>query len=775
MLLIVFLQSPDLLLFSKFSAGLLNFRRKCNITFTRKSSFTNIFIKGLQTIGEIMSKPFWNLSCFIFLICLFCVRAYAEIDPNPDSPTPVLLSQANSSQVLAVNSATWKGNLPKQSPTLFRSGRENLFTLFVTNLDLMDNEGANALRVYLYQKSGKTFELQTEELTMVSKTVYALKVRIYDRDGYRGQPLDDGESVIYLTWRGLVSNALKISLGKSGGEIIIPEFLKQDSFKDETPTTEAVGYRWSGDRARFFEQATFGATTRLDNRVRRIGLRTWLAEQFEAPYPTNPYPNIPPMPTNIPPACSATQNPTCFRERYTMQPLQQWLFKEAFYGDAPLKHRIAWSLSQIWVTSGVTIQQSSQMIAYHKILAGNAFGNYRDLMSEMTLNPAMGDYLDMVRSTKNNPNENYPREILQLFSIGLFMLNQDGTIQRDGQNNPIPTYNQETINNFSKVFTGWTFCSGAGCPSGVPGTLNFRDPMVVNPANHDTTEKTLLSYPNAVNTMIPACTNCTTAGETAVYAEASLNQALDNIFYHPNLPPYISKLMIQHLVTSDPSPAYIERVADVFVNNGQNVRGDMKAFIRAILLDPEARGNVKTAPRYGKLREPVQLVTNLGRLFPAKSWDGNSLSDGGLSFFMDKMGQNPFYSPTVFNYFPPDFIVPGTTLTAPEFALLNTSSAINRTNFISVLVFDGITANVTDSLRGTSLDLSEAQAFAEADASGTQLLDYLNTKMLHGTLSAEHRNALLTAISAVPANNPNLRTKTAVYLIAVSSQFQIQR
>ncbi len=723
-----------------------------------------------------MFKSFWYLFCFLIFICFCSVQIFAEDDPNPDSPTPILLSQTDSSQILAVDGADWKGKLPKQSQTLFRASPKNFITLFVSNLDLMENEGANALRVYLYQKSGKIFELQTVDLTSVNKSVHALRVRLYDRDGFRGQPQPDGESVIYLTWRGLVSNALKISLGKIGGEIKIPGYLKQTTSKEKTTSADLVGYRWSGDRARFLEQASFGATTELDNRVRRIGLRTWLGEQFETPYPTNPYPDIPLMPTNVGTNCSLTTNPTCFRERYTMQPVQQWFFKEAFYGNAPLKHRISWVLSQIWVTSGVTIQQSSHLIAYHKVLSNNAFGNYRNLMREMTLNPAMGDYLDMARSVRNNPNENYPREILQLFTIGLFMLNQDGTVQRDAQNNPIPSYNQENINNFAKVFTGWSFCQNpAVCPSVVAGTTNFKDAMLLSESNHDTTAKNLLSYPNAVNQTIAACADCTTPENTANYANQSLNAALDNIFNHPNTPPFVSKLLIQHLVTSDPSPAYIQRVADVFVNNGQNVRGDLKAIIKAILLDPEARGNVKTAPRYGKLREPVQVVTNIGRLFPARSWDGSSISDGGLSSSMIKMGQNPFYSPSVFNYYSPDNIVPGTTLNAPEFQLLNTTSAVSRTNFLYLLIFEGITPNATDSLRGTSLDLSEAMPFAEADTSGNQLLDYLNTKMMHGNLSAGHRNAVLSAITAVPANNPNLRTKTAIYLLAASSQYQIQR
>ena len=717
-----------------------------------------------------MSRSFRFLS--FILVLLFAVSIFAEDDPNPDSPTPVLLSRANSVQVLAANG---KGVSTKQ--TVFRAEPQTVLTLFVTNLDLLETEGANALRVYLYQKSGKTFELQTLELSHVEKTVYALKVRFADRDGYRGQPENDGESVIYLTWRGLVSNALKISLGKTGGEINIPEFLKPKVSKSGVSETNLTGYRWSGDRARFLEQATFGATTEVDNRIRRIGLRTWLSEQFETPYPTNSYPDIPLMPTNIPTSCSLAQNPSCYRDRYTMQPLQQWFFKEAFYGNAPLRHRVSWALSQIWVTSGVTIQQSSHVIAYHKVLSNNAFGNYRDLMREMTLNPAMGDYLDLARSTKLNPNENYPREILQLFSIGLFMLNQDGTLQRDAQNNPITTYTQETVNNFAKVFTGWSFCqTPAACPALTQGVTNYKDPLLLNAGNHDTTAKSLLSYPNAVGETIASCADCTNDANTAAYADQSLNAALDNIFNHPNTPPFVSRLLIQQLVTSDPSPAYIGRVANAFVNNGQNVRGDLKAVVRAILLDPEARGNVKTAPRYGKLREPVQLVTNLGRLFPAKSWDGTSLSDGGLSSSMVRMGQSPFYSPTVFNYYPPDYIVPQTTLNAPEFALLNTTSAISRTNFLYTLIFEGITPNATDSLRGTSLDMSEAAEFEQADATGEQLLNYLNNKMMHGTLSAAQRTAILQAVRAVPANNRDLlRVRTAIYLLAASSQYQIQR
>lgn len=706
----------------------------------------------------------------LFLAAFLCISAPAQDDPNPDSPIPVISSEWNGTSTLSTRSGSAKNFAVKAPITPTISGLRTSFAFYVTNVDLLVGEGSNAFRVYLRQKSGLSFQLPVESLNRIKGSTYAVKVSINNPQNGSRQPVADGESLVYLTWRGLSSNYLKVRLG-IGGEMAIP------SSKTSSPSAivpDYVGYRWSGDRVRFLEQAAFGPTTELDNRIRRIGLRTWLAEQFEAPYPTMPFPDPPQMPTIVPSDCQAATNAFCFRERYTMTPVQRWFFLESMYGDAQLRHRIAWALSQIWVTSGVAVQQPSHEIAFHKILTQNAFGNYRQLMQEATLSPTMGFYLDMVRSTKTNPNENYPREIMQLFSIGLYMLNQDGTLVLDQNGDPIPTYSQENVNNLSKVMTGWTYCN-ITCANSAPGILNYKDPMIISPANHDTTAKTLLNYPNAVSPTIPACANCGTDAETKTYAEDSLNKALDNLFYHPNVGPFVSGRLIQHLVTSDPSPAYIERVAAVFNNNGSGVRGDMKAVIKAILLDPEARGNVKTAPRYGKLREPAQLITNLGRIFPARDFNGTSISDGALASHSTKLGQNPFNSPTVFNYFTPEYIVPGTTILAPEFEILNTGTAITRTNLLYTLIFDGLTANATDSLRGTSLDFSEVLPFAEADPSGGQLLDVLNTKMMHGAMAVEQRNSIITALQALPAANPLLRVKTAVYLIAASSQYQIQR
>jgi uncharacterized protein (DUF1800 family) len=569
-----------------------------------------------------------------------------------------------------------------------------------------------------------------------------------------------------------MSNPLKIGLGSIGGGIKIPApSLLADPKANSV--SDAVGYFYSGDRVRFQEQATFGPTTVLDQRLRRIGLRTWLAEQFEAPYPTVQYPDPAQMPTVPPSDCSEDTFPECYSEHYTMGPLQLWFFREAMYGEAQLRHRMNWALGQIWVTSGVTVQQSSHAIAYHKVLNRNVFGNYRELMSDVTLNPTMGFYLDMVRSTKANPNENYPRELLQLFTIGLYMLNQDGTRQLDQQGNPIPTYYQEHVNNFSKVFTGWTYCNFS-CANSEAGIVNYKDPMTLIPANHDLTQKNLLSYPGAQNTTIPACTDCTNDAAITKYANDSLRKALDNIFNHPNVGPFIGKLLIQQLVTSDPSPAYVARVATAFNNNAAGVRGDMKAVLRAILLDPEARGNLKTDPRYGKLREPVQLFANLARIFVAKSYRGDGLSDGAVNGHIAPLGQDSFKPPSVFNYYSPNHRVPGTTVLAPEFEILDATTATKRSNLLYSLVFEGLTPNTGDFVRGTSLDYSEFTSAALADPSGGLLVDLLNVRMMHGAMLQAQKDSIMRAVQAVP-NSPLLRVQTAVYLIATSSQFQIQR
>ncbi len=725
----------------------------------------------------------------------------AQEDPDPNSPTPVLMRVPGGKRVVAVSADGGLVNPTSPSVESFPPGSR--VAVFVQGIELMEGEGANAFRIIAADARGRTYRFPVVDVFRVkAKTrTYAVVFDLRDEIGYWDAP-QLGDVLLRVSWRGMTSDRARLGYGQTGGTIeddqvpysrliaYTPPAEPADSAKG---TAARGAYRWSGDRMRFLEQSGFGPTWANDQRVRRLGLRIWLAEQFEAPYPTatNPYPNTPLKPSNAPADCdNNTTVPdvpvTCFRDTYSMYPMQAWFFKEAYYGNAQLRHRVAWALAQIWVISGVDTQQSRHLEEYYKILANNAFGNYRTLMQQLTLNPGMGNYLDMARSTRTNPNENYAREIKQLFSVGLFMLNPDGTLQLSN-GEPIPTYDQNTVNNFTKVLTGWTFCN-TGCPNSAAGVVNYIDPLVINAGRttvgqnqHDLTAKTLLAYPGSTTTSVAACTGTCDDNLTNInaYANNSLNQTLDNIFNHPNVGPFVSKLLIQHLVTSDPTPAYVGRVAAVFNNNGSGVRGDLKAVVTAVLLDPEARGDAKTDPNFGKLREPVQLMTNMARTFDVGNFALTGPSDGVFysptGNLLTNMAQTVFYSPTVFNYYSPDYSIPGTTLLGPEFALMTTGTSIARANFANTMIYTGINVSGVNVPVGTKFNFAEMQALAAADPTGNQLLDALNYKMMHNTMSPEMRSRILTAVTSITASNSLARTQQAIYLIMTSSQYQIQR
>lgn len=737
------------------------------------------------------------------LICLtvllFGARAaFANAVQNDDafeSPAPVLISESDSTRALAINPDNWKDDLPRENSGVFPPGSRVM--VFLTNIDLLPGEGANAFRVFAADAGGRKYRFTVESLQRLrgaQDRIYGLTLRIHDANGYNGQPRSEGEVAIWASWRGNTSNRVRLRLGKSGriirdepGAVPTPASLKLLT----APEIQSTG----GDRKRFMEQAAFGPSTALDFRLRQIGIRRWINEQFNKPYPTFPYPNYPQI-------FSCGDDPTpqvhlCYRNHHSPYPTQAWLVQEALYGDDQLRRRVSWALHQIWVVSHPVIGYQRGMQEYIKILDRNAFGNYRDLMHEMTLSPAMGQYLDMAHSTRQNPNENYSRELLQLFSTGLYMLNQDGTLILDNQGNRVPTYDQEKIDQFTKVFTGWTLCNNGtnpACPNAVSGVINFIDSLyMVSPNSHDQTAKTLFDYPGSPNPTIAACSNCTTDDARRAYANDSLNKTLDNIFYHPNVGPFVGKLLIQHLVTSDPSPAYVGRVASAFNNNGAGVRGDMKAAIKAVLLDPEARGGRKTDPTYGKLREPLQYLTNLLRTFNVRAGtiahnvpatppaSCQNRSDGVFGGVTLEMGQDMWNPPTVFNYFPPDYVVPGTDILGPEFALANTGTSFARNNVIfSFTYFGGIPFHQPTTADpypyvpcGTSIDRSEVIAWATADPTGSTLIEGLNTKMMHGTMSEAMKSKIRAAINFnVPAD---LKARQALYLVASSSQYQIQR
>ncbi len=549
----------------------------------------------------------------------------------------------------------------------------------------------------------------------------------------------------------------------------------------------------TGDRIRLQQQATFGYSPVLDNEIATIGIEQYINNQLTTSGPTNAFPDTDLQPIQPRPNCNIDTPSNCYRDSYSMYPLQKWFFQEALYGNAQLRHRVAWALSQMWVTSAFEITQSRHMTEYYKLLYKHALGlpagtsgddSYRGLMKEMTLNAAMGEYLDMAYSQKASgvivPNENYPRELLQLFTTGVNVLdtnpdpNYYGKEKLDSNGRPIPVYTQSQINEFARVFTGWSFCNVSDvygqCPNARLGVMNFIDPMKLNTDNHDGLPKTLSLYVG--NTVVSQSITRGTPGTT------ELDLALDFIFNHPNVPIFVSKHLIQQLVTSNPSPQYLKRIADVFINDGiTGKRGNMKAVVKAILLDPEARGDSKTDP-FGKLREPVQYATNILRAFGVKSI-GPGMSDGVI--FKDpnflKMGQRPFYSPSVFNYYSQKNVITvnGTNLLAPEFGLLTPTTAVARANFAKKIIFDGIGQTPPDIPDGTVLDLTEMENYSRSGANGVPLVNALNARLLNGTMPNHMRNTILSAITAIPKGDANGRAKTAIYLVVTSAEYQVQR
>lgn len=502
----------------------------------------------------------------------------------------------------------------------------------------------------------------------------------------------------------------------------------------------------TADIVRFLEQATWGPTPELIAHVRDVGLGDFLDEQFDAEM--TGYPPLELYPTTRDQA-TCPNGSACQRDNYTMHPLQTRFFRNALYGEDQLRQRVAFALHQIIVVSGVDVTLPGWMAPYLQTLYRNAFGDFRQLLYEITLNPAMGNYLDINGNSRTRPNENYAREVLQLFSIGTVLLNPDGTPQLDGQGLPVPAYDQTTIDNFSRVFTGLRFA--AAPRAGVP---NYIDPMVVNEPQHDTERKVLLN-----GLVLPP-------GQDT---SSDLKAAIDNIANHPNVAPFIARQLIQHLVTSNPSPDYVARVADEF---GGPIwrRRNLRDVVKAILLDPEARKR-NSDPSFGRLRHPVQFITNILRAFNARSADGSTESDGVLYPQSAAMGMDLFRPPSVFSYFSPFGGLPGGNgLRGPEFGVFSTSTALARLNFVNTMVYSRINASANGP--GTSIDLSPLQPLA---ANPGDLVNELDQRLLHGSMSASMRESITAAVNAVPANDALRRVRAGVYLVLTSSQYQVQR
>jgi uncharacterized protein (DUF1800 family) len=536
---------------------------------------------------------------------------------------------------------------------------------------------------------------------------------------------------------------------------------------------------------RFLEQATWGPKDSEVSYFLSKGILPWLAEQYSLP--PSLYPPQPLVPDSRPSACSdaaGSNPPYCARTNYSTWPLYTTFFKNALYQPDQLRQRVFFALHKLDVVSTATIGRPSQIIPYLNLLDANAFGNYRDILYDLTLNPAMGTFLNMDTSTKTNPNENYGREVMQLFSIGTVLLNQDGSTQNDPVTTlPMPTYDQSVIDNLKLVFTGWYIPQVPVALAGdTDNTGDYLNPMPIhhNGSNqedrHDQTAKVLFQgflpdqNGNGGQTGIPA-------GQPAA---ADLDMAIDALFDHPTVGPYLARELIHSLVTSNPSPAYIERVAGFFNDNGSGTRGSLWAMIKAILLDPEAR-NAPTDPTYGKLKEPALYELGILRAFNAMSANRSTQSDGYLSLCGNctrDQGEEIFKPATVFSYFAQDYYAPPASagLFGPEFGIMDATTSLKRANFMNTIVFSSIGVSCNNNScnvpYGTSIDLTELQQLSP-DAGN--LVDRLNRLLMHGTMSDEMKTSIIDAVNAITSTNTLLRARQALYLVATSSQYQVQR
>jgi uncharacterized protein (DUF1800 family) len=499
--------------------------------------------------------------------------------------------------------------------------------------------------------------------------------------------------------------------------------------------------------SRFLAQATLGADYEEIQRTARMGPNIWLAEQF-----TRPIGYQQPM---------LDQRLRTGLEVSSEHRRWSW-WQQVMRGPDPLRQRVALALSEILVVSDNNDAVSSNPIGaanYYDMLLRNAFGNYRDILHDVSLHPLMGAYLSHLRNDKSDPrsgrypDENYAREVMQLFSIGLFQLRPDGTLLRDGRGRAIPSYDNNDITEMAKIFTGLAF-DGADRNFSA-GEEVWTRPMRMYEEHHERGPKRLLR-----GGYVPAGQN----------GMQDVEAAIDNLFQHPNVGPFIARRLIQRLVTSNPSPAYVGRVAAVFANNGRGVRGDMKSVVSQILLDPEAR----TWPTSGGIKKGMLRESFLRRVHFARAFDAANraasypISDGGAP---DDFGQRPLSSPTVFNFFLPDHqptgIIADAGLYAPEFQIVTAVTAITSANALYGQIRGTMNSDENDALE-VRLDLHDEIAIA---ADPLALINRLDLILMYGTMSNPMRQVLLRALSQL--RDPERRVTTALQLIAIAPEYAV--
>jgi len=487
--------------------------------------------------------------------------------------------------------------------------------------------------------------------------------------------------------------------------------------------------------SRLLDQAAWGPTLAGIAKVQSMGIAGWLNWQFSLN--TSDLPDQPILGSDGKP-------------NRDLAPVESAFYQNAITGEDQLRQRVAFALSEIWVVSAVQTSNAYVYPPYWRIFRDNAFGSYRDLIKAMTLSPAMGNYLSMANNNKGNAakgtaaNENYARELMQLFTLGLTQLNPDGTPVLDANKQPVATYNQAIVTNMARVLTGWTYPTAPDAKPKANNPPYYLGQMFAVENNHDTTAKQIFG-----DITIPA-------GQTA---EQDLESLLDALMAQNTMAPFVSQQLIEHLVTSNPSPAYISRVANVFLNNGSGVRGDLRAVIKAILTDPEARAGDSPAAlpnaSFGHLREPVLLIANLARGLNATVSAGNTLNR-----FANLQSQNLFHPPSVFSYFSPQYRTEKGLL-GPEFQIYSTQTAAFRADMVNTALYGTFDKAVT-------LDLTP---FVSADGDVNSIVSNINSVFLHQNMSIGLQAAAVSAANA--ATTPLARAKAALYVVLTSSEYQI--
>ena len=513
----------------------------------------------------------------------------------------------------------------------------------------------------------------------------------------------------------------------------------------------------AADAARFLTQASFGATDASIAEVISLGYDRWLAAQFAAPQKSHrAY-----LESIIDPGRS---------QQFYRDFVLDSFWTQAITGADQLRQRVAFALSEIFVVSQVATpvnQRPRGLADYLDMLGREGFGNFRMLLEAVSLHPIMGLYLSHLRNQKEDPrsgrepDENYAREAMQLFTIGLYELNRNGTTRRDSNGQRIPTYGNDDVMGLAKVFTGFSWAGPDSSDQRFLGRVADADrdvhPMQGYLQFHSMSEKRFLGATVAANTG---------PGE-------SLRIALDTLFAHRNVGPFFGRQLIQRLVTSNPSPAYVSRVAAAFNNNGYGVRGDLKAVLRAVLLDAEARDPTRlTDPKFGKLREPVLRLAAWARAFKATSVSGGfrirSTSDPSK-----QLGQTPLRSPSVFNFFRPGYVPPSTSiaaagLVAPEFQIVGETSVAGYLNYMRNVIGNGAGANA---------DVRSAYADEIALAGDPQrLVDRVGLLLTGSQLDASTRAAIRDAVAAIPATGASAaanRARLAVFLVMAAPEFNV--